>query len=281
MGAQQNRAFIDNPLAFIQENPVDLMDTLTGLAYTMGTTRRSDTTKPALDAVANVLGMDDAVMEFDLMPVQAAGRSWTALRPAIRQYVAPELRDFFPEAVRPAVSAYYFPYKTHRIDGSSIQALERTVGWADVPRMGPTHRFALTGSMNGCEFAITEAPSAANFRIWHFQNAASHDHPKLRKAGWPMCGRKVHYWHEFSDYGTERASGHSTKSTEADRMAAWNFLHFTDGKWWLYCQPLEYSVAVSDGAFANVPSLYGRAPYRVDLSEHLATGEYGSIKYAR
>ena len=60
------------------------------------------------------------------------------------------------------INAYWCPF----LAGAANQ-----IGWVDVPRRAPQHRFIFTAAMQGCCYVVTNSPaSPQHFRVWHNQH---------------------------------------------------------------------------------------------------------------
>ena len=124
------------------------------------------------------------------------------------------------------IQGYFFPYLSP--PGGPLQVTNRLwdirhMGWVDVPRQNPARNFVFTGMMNGCALVITDSPLGnTHFRVYHYPNVSSYPRFKtqLRWEG----ARRRHVW-TVEEYGANNAPD------------AFNFLHYHQNEWYLYCQP--------------------------------------------
>jgi hypothetical protein len=124
------------------------------------------------------------------------------------------------------IQGYFFPYLSPPGGPQQVNNHQwgvRNMGWVDVPRQNPAHDFVFTGMMNGCALVFTDSPLGnTHFRVYHYPNVSTYPRFKtqLRWEG----QRRLKVW-TVEEYG---AVGHPD---------AFNFLHFHNNEWYLYCQP--------------------------------------------
>lgn len=129
------------------------------------------------------------------------------------------------------IQGYFFPYLSP--PGGPAQVNQRlwdvrNMGWVDVPRQNPAHPFVFTGQMNGCAMVITDSPLGnAYFRAYHYPNVSSY--PRFKDQARWQGERRRRVW-TVEEYG------------DANNPDAFNFLHYHNNEWYLYCQPQTQNI---------------------------------------
>lgn len=279
---QKNINFTNNPLQFLHVNPVinnqNADSAVFGKCYEANAKLRS-----AAATVLNYIDQNCTTVDLDFVPFRVGPFSGLLPRYVLRPYLdqmypnpVPGLMATkvqflagLPQDPPNCVRGYYFPYKTGRIHQVN------DMGWVDIPKQTPIHKFAFTGAMNGCGIIVTTPSGNPNvLRVYHYQNEGINlDYLPLnvrnrQRDGTYSNGRgdsipgmtgRIHYWFHQGHYQGTVAPN--------DEVAGFNFLHYAeDNHWWLYSLPMRMDPLHATPISGNPLIRSSKEPFRVRIS---------------
>lgn len=138
------------------------------------------------------------------------------------------------------IRGYFFPYLSPPGGPQQVNSHQwgvKNMGWVDVPKQNPAHPFVFTGMMNGCALVITDSPQGnTHFRVYHYPNVSTY--PRFKQQLRWEGQRRTRVW-TVEEYGADR------------KPDAFNFLHYHNNEWYLYCQPQD-TIRVDGGVVMGI-----------------------------
>jgi hypothetical protein len=211
MAFGHNAAFLQNPFGYIQKNPINQQD-LEGFAW-----KRADASARQKEDARVIMQTLGTELSIDLL--------YTGNKDVL--FCLCDAR--FPAPKETPINVYWVPFKTGKLETLA------DIGFADVPKQNPAYDFVFTPGMNGCSLVVTEHPSDATlFRVYHYQSPSSYS--KYTPRSWGLGGtgfpaKRIYEWLSYSDY-----QGDPNNPFES---SGFNFMHYENGGWWMYSQPLR------------------------------------------
>jgi hypothetical protein len=287
--SQLNLDFNKDPLAFIKRHRVIFNANAVNIIYGKCTPPEARLNALA-QAVINIFDSKSKIIDLDFTPYSKGLIARPILRPYIdRIFTSMEGSDLSSvskilaqkttfEAALPqpdppnCVRGYYFPYKFGTINSVA------DIGWVDVPKKNPEHKFIFTGSMQGCAIVVTESPAGNDkLRIFHYQSAS--DNPKyvptsvkytsaagygekfniMQGQGKRLAGfndTQIYLWFGDYEYGAH----------QSPEVGAFNFLHYDDKEayWTINSLPVNMVLGVPHDEMIQQSKL--RTPIRKPIT---------------